>query len=63
MSDWPTIERRNDPKTPRLTLEEELPTDDSIDDGDDIADEAVIDRGEEGKRNRPVELPSEKLMD
>jgi hypothetical protein len=63
MSDWPTTERRNEPKVPRLSLEEELPTDDTIDDSDDIADEAVIDRDEEERSSRPAEPSSEKLMD
>src|SRR5580765_7957792 len=42
MSDWPTTERLNDPQVLRLTVEEELPTDDTIDDSDDTADEAVV---------------------
>jgi len=62
MSDWPKTERRNDPSVPRLTLEEELPTDDSIDDTDDISD-ALIGRDEEEERSRPSELPPDKLMD
>ncbi len=63
MSDWPTTDGRNDPNVPRLSLEEELPTDDTIDDSDDIADQAVIDRDEDEQSSRPAELPSEKLMD
>ena len=47
MSDWPTTERLNDPHPLRLTVEEELPTDDTIDDSDDTADEAVVGRDEE----------------
>lgn len=63
MSDWPTTERLNDPKRLRLTVEEELPTDDTIDDGDDAADEAVIGSDEEEQSSRPAEPPSEKPMD
>jgi hypothetical protein len=63
MSDWPTTERLNDPQVLRLTVEEELPTDDTIDDSDDTADEAVVDRDEEEQSSRPAESPSEKLMD
>jgi hypothetical protein len=64
MSDWPTTERLNDPSRLRLTVEEELPTDDTIDDSDDPADEAVVGREqEEGEGNGPAQLPSEKLMD
>jgi len=64
MSDWPTTDGRNDPIVPRLSLEEELPTDDTIDDSDDIADQAVIDKDEdEDEQSRPADQPSEKLMD
>ena len=63
MSDWPTTGRRDDPNVPRLSLEEELPTDDTIDDSDDIAEQAVLDRDEDEHSSRPPELPSEKLMD
>jgi hypothetical protein len=63
MSDWPTTERLNDPHLLRLTVEEELPTDDTIDDSDDTADEAVVGRDEEERSSHPAELPSEKLMD
>jgi hypothetical protein len=59
MSDWPATDGPNDPIVPRLSLEEELP----IDDGDDIADQAVIDRDEDEQSSRPADLPSEKLMD
>jgi hypothetical protein len=62
MSDWPTTERLNDPNMLRLSVEEELPTDDTIDDSDDLTDEAVVGRNEE-ESSRPAELPSEKLMD
>ena len=63
MSDWPTTDGRNDPIVPRLSLEEELPTDDTIDDSDDTADEAVVGRDEEEQSSHPAESPSEKLMD
>lgn len=63
MSDWPTTERLNDPQVLRLTVEEELPSDDTIDGSDDTADEAVVGRDEEEQSSRPAELPSEKLMD
>lgn len=63
MSDWPITERRNDPKMLRLTLEEKLPTDDAIEESDDVADDVVVDRDEEEKSSRPAELPSEKQMD
>lgn len=63
MGDWPTTERLNDPQVLRLTVEEELPTDDTIDDSDDTADEAVVGRDEEEQSSRSAELPSEKLMD
>lgn len=63
MSDWPTTERLNDPHLLRLTVEEELPTDDTIDDSDDTADEAVVGRDEEEQSSPPAEVPSEKLMD
>ena len=53
MSDWPTTERLNDPHLLRLTVEEELPTDDTIDDSDDTADEAVVGRDEEEQSSRP----------
>jgi hypothetical protein len=62
MSDWPTTERLNDPHLLRLTVEEELPTDDTINDSDDMADEAVVGRDEE-QSSHPAESPSEKLMD
>jgi hypothetical protein len=62
MSDWPTTDRRNDPNVPRLTLEEELPIDDSIDDSDDISD-ALMGRDEEEESRRPSDPPSDKLMD
>ena len=63
MSDWPTSDRLNEPKALRLTVEEELPADDTIDDSDDVADEAVINRDAEEDSSRPAERPSEKLMD
>ena len=63
MGDWPTTERLNDPQVLRLTVEEELPTDDTIDDSDDTADEAVVGRDEEEQSSHPAELPSDKLMD
>ena len=63
MSDWPTTQRPNDPNMLRLAVEEALPTDDTIDDSDDVADEALVGRDEEEKSSRPSELPSEKQMD
>jgi hypothetical protein len=63
MSDWPTTERLNDPNMLRLAVEEELPTDDTIDESDDVADEALVGRDEEEKSSRPSGLPSEKQMD
>jgi hypothetical protein len=53
MGDWPTTERLNDPQVLRLTVEEELPTDDTIDDSDDTADEAVVGRDEEEQSSLP----------
>jgi hypothetical protein len=56
-------ERRNDPKMLRLTLETKLPTDDAIEESNDVDDDVVVDRDEEEESSRPSELPSEKQMD
>jgi hypothetical protein len=47
----------------RLAVREELPTDDTIDESDDVADEGLVGRDEEENSSQPSELPSEKQMD
>jgi hypothetical protein len=57
MSDWPTTDRLDDPKVLRLAVEEELPGDDTIDDNDDLSNDAVVGRDEEEKGSGSPELP------